>query len=470
VSWGGLSGSFPIEFGGAPTSLEAIHQALRSAMGNVPAAIGGIDDLWRIARARGLDNVARLAEHAVVQGLPRFATTGIARWEELLRIPPEGYDEDRRIEIAYQLSAESRGDLPSFEEELRERVSDRLSLVPMTQDLSRTGQFGRAFGEAGAGVAPLKAALFAEPVRITYTRAPGESEIPVTVREGVARLVEDRLSSWDGYDLSDDTTDGFVADVAKAGMTRAYGQRDEPWLIPGCVASYEADLGISAPGGSVTTWSRANGLAGNVLVPMNEGAPTYEADDGDGFPALRFNGTTQGLRNLDWGGEALGVAAFDLDNGHTFAMLVRIGTTDGMVYSIGDYTDGVGREYLRIFGGGANQSGEIDLVQTAPSDGTISRAGFNAGEWAVLMVWRDGLKLHCDINGADDQTVDLDNQDGSRYGVQKLSLGTAIHGGVMSTPFGGRYRAFAAYNRALTADERARLIRWWAAKWPGISL
>jgi hypothetical protein len=201
----GSGGGWPFEYGGGPSSAEKLHAALRSMMGNAPGPEGGIEDLWRRSKARAIDLAASLVEHAVAQSFPQTATTGIPRWEVLLSLVGAGYDEERRQAIILELTRESRGDVPTIEDELQ-AFHPTLTVLAVPHAKSRVQQIGRIFEAWGSANRPIPVGLFGDEAlwRIRYGFAPGETLIPKRIVRGVDAIMQERMSAWETYQLTDD--------------------------------------------------------------------------------------------------------------------------------------------------------------------------------------------------------------------------------------------------------------------------
>jgi hypothetical protein len=171
-------------------------------MGNVPAAYGTIEDLWRVSKAIGLVMVIELPELAVAQTFPMWATVGLSRWEQLLGLPGEGPEQSRRDAATARETTPVLADIPTLQIELT-KISSGLTIVAPNRDTQRVLQSGRAFGSwtdtASFSLVPMFSDAYV--LRILYTFAPGEIVIPDSIRRAVADLLNDRLPIWDTWEF-----------------------------------------------------------------------------------------------------------------------------------------------------------------------------------------------------------------------------------------------------------------------------
>jgi hypothetical protein len=215
----GYGSGYSFRYGGGADGVEQTVAALRAAMGNVPAAAGGIDDLWRRARAIAIEAATVLVEHALVQSFPRMATTGIPIWEDELQLPGDGNDEQRRQAIAAATTSDVLADVPSLTEQLT-KISAHLSVLPANRDTSRVMQLGRVFHDWGSSAGALRVGLFADESiwHVRYELQVGELTIPTAVRTAVNDLMQDWLPATETYVLTD-TGSAFFMDGGPDGTS-----------------------------------------------------------------------------------------------------------------------------------------------------------------------------------------------------------------------------------------------------------
>lgn len=234
-----------------------------------------------------------------------------------------------------------------------------------------------------------------------------------------------------------------------------------PWTAPGNVASYEADRKVVAS----TSWSDAGGRGAALITPGGAGTfPTYNADDGDGFPAFNLSGTTDGLENTTWG-------LFDPDSSFTIAAVIKQSTADdGVIVGYGDHADGLGRVMLRVTAGTPNSTGEEGMLSSTGVNSEALGALGVQNAWQVVWMRRSGTTIYGAYNGQAEFSAPISA--GGSFSQVKLVLGFVRAAAAIALPYTGRIRAAAFFSTDLGAPgspAREKLRNYWKSKWPGLA-
>lgn len=142
---GGWQAGWPLQWGGGPTPIEAMLEAMRANVGKGHAA--DEDDVewrWREARAIGFAAISGLQEKALSQFEPRYATDALDFYRDLHNIPFGVPDQVVRDLADGILHGPEDVSLPSVEQELT-RIDERFSLITRPWSRSGTTIPGRAF-------------------------------------------------------------------------------------------------------------------------------------------------------------------------------------------------------------------------------------------------------------------------------------------------------------------------------------
>jgi len=154
----------PMHIGGSPSKVDAVWRALRRCIGvtvggrDVAGPPNGIEDSWRLAKARAIARVQQLDELAALQAFPDCATAHLAVYEEALGVDQAATDQERREAIAAAYTAQSDGVAQHVRDVIR-RVSTDIDVVVTPADLGTVSHFGKvldsrtvpAWTLAGAG-------------------------------------------------------------------------------------------------------------------------------------------------------------------------------------------------------------------------------------------------------------------------------------------------------------------------------
>jgi hypothetical protein len=153
MTWFGWQGGWPLQFGGGPTPIEKINQALFDAVGKGHAADqDGVEWLWRNSRAVGLAMMSTLSERAVAQFDPRRATDALPYYRELFALPVDLSDQLAREAADIQYHTKPQADVPSIAATLA-NIDPRFSIVERPWGKTGTTVPGRTL-EDWEGTAP----------------------------------------------------------------------------------------------------------------------------------------------------------------------------------------------------------------------------------------------------------------------------------------------------------------------------
>jgi hypothetical protein len=213
--------------------------ALRSVSGNVAAADGTIEDLWRKSKAVAIDAAASMVELATTQAFPESATIGIERWETMLGLVPtaEQSDQARRDAILDRMVALQRGDVPALDDALE-------ALLPGTRDrivdnaTSIEAMPGRAFDLDGAG---LTHALYSQRA-IHYVDA-AFPDGPITDRKMLSKIeahMADAIPAWEDFRVLTGEPRRFYADGKNGSICDRVATSSADFEDP--IAIFGADL------------------------------------------------------------------------------------------------------------------------------------------------------------------------------------------------------------------------------------
>lgn len=206
-----MPNGIPSEVGGGPTRDEAVHLALRAAVGTLAGPPDSLEDAWRRLKAKALVDAAVSVELACMQALPAFATTHIPVYEKLLKVSVSSNDteEDRRQRITGIWTRQIRVDFPSLNKALK-AISPKLTASPLDNKYVTSTRFGRYLAPlADPSVNQAKRPNYSTAmiVRVQYTLGVGESIIPDEIKKHAEELLNASLPSWVDYLLH--TGEGF---------------------------------------------------------------------------------------------------------------------------------------------------------------------------------------------------------------------------------------------------------------------
>lgn len=227
----GWSNPFPLEFGGAPTNVERIYRAMRSAVGQGGSASDDentIDGLWRQARAAGLAAAAMSGERAVVNAFPDHATDLLPYFEELYLLVP--LDESdlpaRRAAAAARYVADPLSSVPQLASDLQ-AIDPRFSVLDIDHTQSIETIVGRAF-EDYLGTIPFRGGRsstefpnFSTEFVVDVLLDLGSGNLPSVAEDALMATASDYLNTalagW--VNLNVITADGFTLDESLLDLT-----------------------------------------------------------------------------------------------------------------------------------------------------------------------------------------------------------------------------------------------------------
>lgn len=213
--WGARN-PWPIRWGGGQTDFERLWRSLRSALGKGGAGPeDGLEDSWRQAKALGMSMAFSAAERAAVQASPGYATDHVPVYEDLLALPTEATDVERRASIEAAWTAELSAVIPGLGATLA-AIDSGITIVAVEESWSTYFQQGRTlepftgtptYGSLNGSAWPNYATAFVLLVR--WTGAPNGVPDPET-RLVVERVLRDVLPSWCDYTITNGA--GFYCD------------------------------------------------------------------------------------------------------------------------------------------------------------------------------------------------------------------------------------------------------------------
>jgi hypothetical protein len=214
--------------GSGTSHAENVYVAMRSAVGTSASPVGGLDDLWRQARAIGKASSQLSVDRAAYQAIPVGATDHIPPYERLLALATSSWqtEEDRRQRIVAAwtrtITSTSRG----IEIDLQE-ISPLFSLVPTDHDQTDTVHQGRTYPprglEASYGTTQYPNFSTAFVTQVKYDVPSGATEIPADELADAETLLDASLPAWVDFVISQEGPSGagFYADGGPDGTSVA---------------------------------------------------------------------------------------------------------------------------------------------------------------------------------------------------------------------------------------------------------
>jgi len=212
----------PYHIGGNPSPVEQVWRTLRKSQGlthqgkEVAGPVGGIEDEWRLSKARVIARCLQLDELAVLQALPGKATAHLAVYEDELGIAAEGTDEERRAAIATAYTAQLEAVIPALRLKLQE-VDSGLDIVTRDDAEAIYTQFGRFLANRPAPdytftAGPRRSKLLPNYSShfVLLVRWSGSGVPETTMLTQVERLLNEMLPAW--VDFTIDNGVGFYLD------------------------------------------------------------------------------------------------------------------------------------------------------------------------------------------------------------------------------------------------------------------
>lgn len=214
--------SFPFFLGGGPDENDKAYRTLRSAVGVGGSATedGGIDGLWRRAKAKGLAAGDSAIRRAILNFFPQSSTDTIPYYERILGIYPGPGSTltDRRNTVFALWPAKTSARYADVQTALR-RIDSRFTVLRVPDTQRTTARTGRCLAPHAGSSEPAygtrhSSALARSSNRTTYRvrlDVGSQRKLTVTernsVRQAKARL-RVMLPSWCSFTIT--TTTGFV--------------------------------------------------------------------------------------------------------------------------------------------------------------------------------------------------------------------------------------------------------------------
>lgn len=212
----GWGSPFPCEFGGGPSAVEEIWQALRDVLGTTPLGKpvagpeDGLEDLWRQAEARAIAFSSSIIERATLQVFPDRATDWLPYYEWLLAVvPPAGATiEERQLEVARRFARELRADGANLLDALQE-IDSTTEVLATDPDTTIVGQFGIAFnarpysapfGSSNHSAFPAYSTHMIVTAQVELPE--GETLIPALTRNRMAETLNELLPTWVDFQVT----------------------------------------------------------------------------------------------------------------------------------------------------------------------------------------------------------------------------------------------------------------------------
>jgi hypothetical protein len=207
----------PYHIGGAPAPTERVWRALRKAVGvassgrEAAGPVDGLEDQWRIAKARAIARVDQMAELAALQSLPNKATVHLEVYEALLSTPRAATTVERQAAVAADYTAQINALIPTLRAGLM-AIDSTIDVVTIDDDYAVEAQFGQYlasrtvpadYGGRLAARLPNFSTHF-----VLYVTWPGTWDL--TKLNQVERYLNRALPSWCDYSI--DNASGFYLD------------------------------------------------------------------------------------------------------------------------------------------------------------------------------------------------------------------------------------------------------------------
>jgi hypothetical protein len=199
----GRQNPIPFQIGGGTTELQRTWFEMRKSIGeNGAGPLGGLEDSWRFAKACGLTKCTTMGRRALMQFFPHLATDHLPVYENLLRVPRETHDEERRIAVAAKFTLQLSAVVPAIRAALV-ALDAGLDVVLQSEAQSVNFQPGKmlrprdgtaaAYGVQARSNFPAFSSHF---VMTVLWSGLGASLPPASTRASVERYLNDVLPSW----------------------------------------------------------------------------------------------------------------------------------------------------------------------------------------------------------------------------------------------------------------------------------
>jgi hypothetical protein len=207
----GWHNPWPFEWGGDPTEVESIYNALRSAVGSLAAEDdSGIDGLWRACKAQMIPAATSCTERAVMQAFPQAATDHLPLWEAYLAIVPpvDATDVSRRAAIIEIYTRNVLADGPDLRLSLK-TIDPRFEVLTVSRDLSTITVLGYPY----ASHSPAYSSDYVIPIQFVTVALDSDRRILARARA----MLNDTLPAWVDYSIV--AGSGFVLDQSNLDVT-----------------------------------------------------------------------------------------------------------------------------------------------------------------------------------------------------------------------------------------------------------
>ena len=220
----GARNPLPMHLGGNPSPTEAVWRALRAAMGTTasgkPTAgpVDGIEDSWRVSKARILARGQQLVELAALQAFPHVATVSLPVYQASLNVQPQPTEQQDREACTAALVAKTDGVAYHVEIALQ-RIDPAITLQYVPFDQAVVEELGQMLREMSV---PL---LWSKPETswpcysdaffcvVSWPGSPSQSEIA-----SAAQILHESLPAWQDWAIVDSTDGGFFCSHSLLGL------------------------------------------------------------------------------------------------------------------------------------------------------------------------------------------------------------------------------------------------------------
>lgn len=199
----------PYHIGGNPSPTAKVWRALRRALGRTSGdreaagPVGGIEDSWRLSKARVIARTLQLDELAALQAIPSKASVHLPVYEALLLVPQAETEVERQAAVAAVYAAQLSAIIPEVRKRLK-AIESSLDVVTQAHSPAIHTQFGRMLRDrVGGDFLPTREhALFPNFSQhfVLVVQWPGAAW-DAAKRLQVERFLNDVLPSWVDYTI-----------------------------------------------------------------------------------------------------------------------------------------------------------------------------------------------------------------------------------------------------------------------------